>query len=150
MPKSRDSRAARSSGGVHSEWTMPLPAIIQFTAPDRLHITQAVAVQDFSIEQISDRGEADMRMRRNVESPAAAQHRRTHLVEEYERPPIRRWVDGSARRTAKPSPRSRVRGTIRVSSAAPLESRVMAATFAAQRTGARFRSRRQERSLSPR
>jgi hypothetical protein len=62
--------------------------------PDRLRIAQAVAVQDFSVEQIGDRGEADMQVRPHVETPALAQYHRAHLVEEHERPhysALRRW-----------------------------------------------------------
>jgi hypothetical protein len=59
-----------------------------------LHIAQAIAVQDFSVEQIDDRGEADMRVRPHIETPALAQYHRAHLVKEHERPdhpPLRRW-----------------------------------------------------------
>ena len=62
--------------------------------PDRLRIAQAVAVQDFSIEQIGDRGEADMRVRPHVETPACGQGYGTHLIKEHERPhhsALRRW-----------------------------------------------------------
>src|ERR1700730_16537442 len=54
--------------------------------PDRLRVAQAVAVQDFTVEQIGDRGEADMRVRPHVETPACWQHYGTHLVKEHERP----------------------------------------------------------------
>src|SRR2546428_12244617 len=53
--------------------------------PDRLHRPEAVPVQDLPLEQIGDGGEADVRMRPDVETPAGAERGRSHLIEEDER-----------------------------------------------------------------
>ena len=92
---------------------MPRPAVIKFTlaGPDGLMRSQAVAVRNLAVEQIRDRGKADVRVRADIEAAADQELGRTHLVEEHERTDHRLPTAGNARRTSKP-PMSRVRGTI--------------------------------------
>jgi len=52
---------------------------------DRLHGAEAVAVQDFALEQIGDRRQADVRMRAHVDSGTRREIRRTHVIEKDER-----------------------------------------------------------------
>src|SRR5580658_227379 len=52
---------------------------------DALHRTQAVSMHHRTFEQIRDRGEADMRMRPNVDVHARFDIERPEVVEEYER-----------------------------------------------------------------
>src|SRR5450432_578921 len=72
---------------------------------------ETVAMRDFAVKQISDRRQADMRMRPHVETFAGFEFRRPEMIEKDERPTMRERAEGSARRTENPSPRSTVRGT---------------------------------------
>ena len=51
---------------------------------DWLHGPQAVAVEDLTLEQIGDGGQADVWMRPDVQPLAPAEHRGSHLIEEDE------------------------------------------------------------------
>ncbi len=67
---------------------MPRPAVIRLTAPGRIGSAGAetVAMHDFAVEQIGDGGEPDMRVRPHVDAVAGAEHRRSEMIEEDERP----------------------------------------------------------------
>jgi len=53
--------------------------------PDRLQGAEAVAVGDLAADQVSDRGEADVRMRAHVDPLPQQKLGRTHLIEKDER-----------------------------------------------------------------
>ena len=69
-------------------------------------------MHDLAVEQIGDRGKADMRMRAHVEPLPARNTAGPKWSKNMNGPTMRVCADGSARRTAKPSPISTVRGTI--------------------------------------
>ena len=82
---------------------------------DRLLRAEAVAVHDLAIEQISDGGKADVRMRAHVDAGPGLEHSRSHLVKEDKGSrPSGAWGWGSARRTSNRRDRW-ARGTITVS-----------------------------------
>src|SRR5260221_13340297 len=55
------------------------------TGPDRLDGAQIVTMQDLAVEQVGDSGEADMRVRPDVDAGSRFEHGWAHLVEEDER-----------------------------------------------------------------
>ncbi len=59
---------------------------IHIARPDRLHIAEAVAMDDLAGEEIGHGGEPDMRVRPHVEAVPALEQRRSHCVEEDEGP----------------------------------------------------------------
>ena len=67
---------------------MPLPGghPVHLAGIDGLEAAQAVAMKDLALEQIGDRGQADMGVRANIDAFARAEHRGTHLVPENEGP----------------------------------------------------------------
>src|SRR5262245_39351549 len=58
---------------------------IYFARFDRLHRTEAIAMDNRAGEKISDCRKTDVRMRPHVEAPASLQIRRSHLVEKNKR-----------------------------------------------------------------
>jgi hypothetical protein len=60
---------------------------VDFARPDRLLGRQAVAVHDFAVEEISDRRQADVRMRPHIHRSrdAGREIDRSHVIEEDER-----------------------------------------------------------------
>ena len=58
---------------------------IDLTRANRLHITFAVAVDDLAIDQVGQRGEADVRMRTRIQAFSGTEGDRTEAVEEDER-----------------------------------------------------------------
>src|SRR5690349_22170347 len=84
------------------------------TWADRHHCAKAVTVNYFAVEQIRDRGEADVRMRADIDTLADAELGSPIWSKKMNGPTICRVREGNARRTSKP-PRSRARGTIAVS-----------------------------------
>jgi hypothetical protein len=58
---------------------------VHCAGPDRHRGAEAVAMDDFAVEQIGDGGKADMRMRPNVNAVAGLEHSRTEVVEKDER-----------------------------------------------------------------
>jgi len=83
-----------------------------------LHRSETVAVQDLAVEEIGHSGEADMRVGAHIETCAGRQYGWAHLIKNTNGPTVRRSPEGRTRRTSKPPPRSRVRGTMMVSIAA--------------------------------
>jgi hypothetical protein len=59
---------------------------VDFTGPDRLHGTQTVAMQDFTLEEPSHRGQTDVRMRPHIQANAGLEDIRAHLIQKNERP----------------------------------------------------------------
>src|SRR5690606_7545281 len=53
---------------------------------NRLHAAKTVAMQYFTAEEIGDGGEPNVRMRTYINAIARCEQRRSHLVEEHERP----------------------------------------------------------------
>src|SRR4051794_24690134 len=66
---------------------------IDLARADRLDITFAVAVDDLAIDQVGQRGEADMRMGPRIQALSGAEGDRTEAIEEDKRadhPALRR------------------------------------------------------------
>ncbi len=61
---------------------------VDVAGPDHLVETEAVAVLDRTVEQIRDRGQADVRMRPHVHADAGRHLRGADVVEEHERPQV--------------------------------------------------------------
>src|SRR4051794_14665630 len=99
-------------------------------------------MQDAPVEQVGDRGEADVRVRPDVEALPGDELDGAEMVEEDERADHLRLPCGRARRTAKPSPRSRVLGTMTRSSASQ--------DFLSPRTGSFVGSQLMGHSSQPR
>src|SRR5579871_5843222 len=74
----------RRALGVHNAAACDHP--INLRGPDQLAAAQAVLMQQLATEQIGDSRKSDVRMRSDIETPAAAEARRAHLIEKYERP----------------------------------------------------------------
>src|SRR6185437_567238 len=55
---------------------------VDVTGPDRLVRAQAVAMHDLTLEEIRDRGQADVRMRPHVDAAPRRKIGRSHVVEE--------------------------------------------------------------------
>ena len=66
---------------------MPLPAVIKLIAPGSitLRLPMRIAVLDRAVEQISDGGEVDVRVRPHVHPLTGVEPRRAELVDENER-----------------------------------------------------------------
>src|SRR5580698_2311744 len=62
---------------------------------DALHGAEAVTVQDRTLEQIGDSGQADMRMRSHVGIHARLEVDRSEMIQEH------KWADGAARQGGK-------------------------------------------------
>ena len=73
-------------------------------------------MNDRALEQIGHGGQADVRMRPDIDARNRAPAQQVPVVEKNERTDIRRFADGSTRRTSNP-PMSRGRGTTIVSRA---------------------------------
>ncbi len=54
--------------------------------PDRLHVAEAVPVQDLALEQVGNRSQADVRMRAHIHAASRLKFRRAHVIEKDERP----------------------------------------------------------------
>jgi hypothetical protein len=85
MPKNGIGSTCVASS-VRSEWVMPCPATIQFTAPGSIHCigAEAVAMVHPAAIEIADRGQPDMGMRAHVHALGGQEFGRAHLVEEDE------------------------------------------------------------------
>jgi hypothetical protein len=71
---------------------------------DRLHRSQTVAMLDLTLEEIGDRGETDVRMRRDVDALPRSEVHLTHVIEEREGPDRAspgRWEHPVDRHTAE-------------------------------------------------
>src|ERR1043166_523764 len=94
---------------------------------------EAVAVHDLAVEQITHRGEPDVRVRAYVEARARAEPGRSAMIEDGERPrPGAARPAAAPRRTVSP-PRSTVRGTIAMSIASQLNASPRTGSFAGKK-----------------
>ena len=59
---------------------------VDLARPDGLDVAGTVAVNDFTLEQVGERRQADVRVRPHVLRLSGAEHHRSDLVEEDERP----------------------------------------------------------------
>src|SRR5258706_134389 len=88
-PPSSTMRAAATmlgTGALELRTAAPSGHPVHVAGHDGERAAEAVAMHDLAVEQIGDGGEPDMRMRAYVDALAGAKLRRTHVIEEDERP----------------------------------------------------------------
>ena len=59
---------------------------VHLARPDRGLDAEIVAMRDFAVIEIGERGKANVRVRAHVETVAGLEHGRPEMVEEHERP----------------------------------------------------------------
>ena len=82
------------------------------------------------LEQVGDGGEADMRVRPHVEAVSRLEFHRPHLIEEDEGPDHVALRERQHAAHFEPSPRSRARGTMAISTGSGVGSAVATGSFA--------------------